>query len=790
MAITPTYPGVYIEEIPSGVRTITGVSTSVTAFVGYTQRGPTDKATQIFSMSDYERNFGDLDKDSEVSYAIRQFFQNGGGEAWIVRVAKNAKKASISLRNNVVAAGIEVLKAEAISEGNWGNNVRLTVDWDTDNPDSLFNLSVAEYVEQNGKFKVARTEKLINLTMNSQASNYAVDVVKAGSDLIRLTRTAAAATAVATEHGESYSGVLTDADFSNLNDNHRRIAVTINGDGPHEFDLFDVGGSIAGSDVAAKLSQLAQKIRLTVENIKPIQAFDALVCRKVTGEDQIFARSGEDGEKASVHFSNASVNNATDILKLGVENGGTEIDGAAAIMPFVNGTIGGDSLDLTTLPAAANVNVRIKAAGVADEGPHAVTLWTGAANRPATFDELRECIKTALAGMALPPTNNAIAVLNEASVAFYDDRLLVVAGGSNPDVNLEFTNATGTTVADDLGLSAAGNAQVNIARYALGVGSTSLAQSTKVPGSDGTPPGAGELIGEKAKKTGLYALEDADIFNILSIPGTMNLADTDAAQVAAKATKYCEDRRAFYILDIPHKSKSRDTVSEVKTWLNDNGSLRHKNAALYFPRPFIADALSNYRLRAVAPSGTMAGLYARIDGQRGVWKAPAGTEAVLSGVQKIEYLLTDEENGALNPLAINCLRKFDVYGNVCWGGRTLDGADQKASEWKYIPVRRMALFIEETLYRGTKWVVFEPNDEPLWAQIRLNVGAFMHRLFRQGAFQGSTPRQAYFVKCDSETTPQTDINLGIVNIIVGFAPLKPAEFVIIKIQQMAGQIET
>jgi phage tail sheath protein FI len=152
--------------------------------------------------------------------------------------------------------------------------------------------------------------------------------------------------------------------------------------------------------------------------------------------------------------------------------------------------------------------------------------------------------------------------------------------------------------------------------------------------------------------------------------------------------------------------------------------------------------------------------------------------------------LTDEENGQLNPLGINCLRAKVPVGPVVWGSRTLQGNDQLASEWKYIPVRRTALFIEESLYRGTQWVVFEPNDEPLWAQIRLNVGAFMHNLFRQGAFQGRTPRDAYFVKCDKETTTQNDINLGIVNIVVGFAPLKPAEFVIIKIQQIAGEIQT
>jgi hypothetical protein len=200
-------------------------------------------------------------------------------------------------------------------------------------------------------------------------------------------------------------------------------------------------------------------------------------------------------------------------------------------------------------------------------------------------------------------------------------------------------------------------------------------------------------------------------------------------------------------------------------------------------------AFHKKRKRSGLKLGEMAaGLYARIDSGGGVWKAPAGTEAWLAGVQALTYNLTDQENGVLDPLAINCLRQFPAYGLVCWGARTLDGADDLVSDWKYIPVRRLALFLEESIYRGTKWVVFEPNAESLWAQIRLNVGAFMLSLFRDSAFQGSSPQQAYFVKCDSETTTQNDINLGIVNILVGFAPLKPAEFVVIQIQQMAGQI--
>ena len=151
--------------------------------------------------------------------------------------------------------------------------------------------------------------------------------------------------------------------------------------------------------------------------------------------------------------------------------------------------------------------------------------------------------------------------------------------------------------------------------------------------------------------------------------------------------------------------------------------------------------------------------------------------------------LTDWENGLLNSVAINCLRTFPLAGPVVWGSRTLRGADQLADEWKYLPVRRTALFLEESLFRGTKWVVFQPNDESLWALIRLNVGSFMNDMFRKGAFQGTKPEDGYFVRCDQTTTTQNDIDRGVVNIVVGFAPLKPAEFVIIQLQQVVGQLQ-
>ena len=293
----------------------------------------------------------------------------------------------------------------------------------------------------------------------------------------------------------------------------------------------------------------------------------------------------------------------------------------------------------------------------------------------------------------------------------------------------------------------------------------------------------GAIVSDAELIDGIHALDLADLFNLLCIPPRDRETDIDAS-VRDEAAAYCLDRRAMFIADPPN---TWTNVPAAETGVNAFMT-RSRNAAAFFPRVRVADPLRENRLEEFVPCGMIAGIFARTDNTRGVWKAPAGTEAVMRGVRELTVKMTDLQNGILNPLGLNCLRSFPVYGPVVWGSRTLDGADVQASEWKYIPVRRLALFLEESLYRGTQWVVFEPNDEPLWSQIRLNIGAFMHNLFRQGAFQGASPREAYFVKCDRETTTQNDINLGIVNIVVGFAPLKPAEFVVIKIQQMAGQV--
>jgi uncharacterized protein len=285
---------------------------------------------------------------------------------------------------------------------------------------------------------------------------------------------------------------------------------------------------------------------------------------------------------------------------------------------------------------------------------------------------------------------------------------------------------------------------------------------------------------------GIHLLDRVDIFNLLCVPG-----ETDPSTVKTLQT-YCAGKRAFYIVDAPQLA----TIAGLRTSGpagTAGGSVigpDASNAAYYFPWVQAPDPLFGNRPALFPPCGFVAGVYAATDTSRGVWKAPAGIDAGLSGELGLQYTLTDLENGDLNIQAINCLRSFKVFGDIVWGARTLAGNDQTGSQWKYVPIRRLALFMESSLYDGTQWVVFEPNDERLWGQIRLNVGAFMQGLFLQGAFQGTTPQQAYFVKCDGENNPQASIDQGIVNILVGFAPLYPAEFVVIQIQQMAGQLQS
>ncbi len=309
-------------------------------------------------------------------------------------------------------------------------------------------------------------------------------------------------------------------------------------------------------------------------------------------------------------------------------------------------------------------------------------------------------------------------------------------------------------------------------------------------GSDGASLSAAHIIGSDQDKRGVYALEKADLFNLLCIPpyagnDVAGLDDVDS-EVWEAALALCERRRAMLIVDSPRTWKTRQ---QAAGGFEQFSLRRSANSAFYFPGIRQLNPLRGGDEEDFVPSGAIAGIIARTDAARGVWTAPAGTEATILGISDLNLSLTDADNGILNTLGINCLRRFPAAGIVVWGSRTMRGADALSDQWKYIPVRRTALFIEESLYRGLQWVVFEPDAEPLWAKIRATIGAFLHDLFQRGAFQGRDPEEAYFVRCGATTITQNDIDNGVVNIVVGFAPLKPAEFVDIPIRVFARKMD-
>ena len=447
------------------------------------------------------------------------------------------------------------------------------------------------------------------------------------------------------------------------------------------------------------------------------------------------------------------------------------------------GTIGA-AVDVTSAPTATtSFTVTITV------GAGAPAVYNASYVPPAgtSVRELRRALERAIRGAVDATGTRAPATVTGATVTAVTGatsaRLVVrlKRGADGYDPAALVSLGTSSTGLQGLGFDGAAGEFENVQEYELGA-VDAAAQVDGAAGADGVAPEAAELVGSASQKTGIYALKDVDLFNILCLPRAVELSDAaETTFVISRALELCAAERAFMIIDPP---TSDDTVEEILDWLEDNANYRDKNAAVYFPCVYVPDPENDYRPRAIGASGTIAGIYAYTDATRGVWKAPAGIDAKLKGVVKLGAKLTDDQNGVLNPVAINCLRTFAIHGQVVWGARTLDGSDAVGSEWKYIPIRRLTLMIEESLFRGTKWVVFEPNDEPLWAKVRQNVRAFMMDLYRQGAFQGSSPDKAFYVKCDGETTTALDRQRGIVNIEVGFAPLKPAEFVVITIQQI------
>ncbi len=744
-------PGVWIGNGSGDA--ITGVATSVAAFVGRTARGPLDTAHKVHGFSDFERSFGGLHPDSDLSSAVSHFFLNGGGACWVVRVAEDACAASVTLKTE---GGLPTLVTTAASEGAWGEALLLRVEPAADDPLNAFDLTVIEMGARNGRPAPLRVETHHGISMDDRATTYAPAAVNAASELIMLADAGLAGSLAATAAG---GRTLADADVAGLCAATRRLTIAVDGRPATEITLFE------GVNDLATVNALARRIE---ERINRIDGVAGVVGASDAGV--LSFASGTLGRRSALVLGDAAYENAAAVLGLGVANGGREIAGASEILPAASGVTGGRIEDFAAVPLAANdaievALVDIDAAG-AVAGPPIETLDLALTSVPASLAAARDRLQAGLSASPSP-------TFADARVAVVDGALHVLPSLAAPGCALVFSGAG----AEALRLASPGVRFVNVAAYQPGVGGTRAAQDAGSRGDDGTPPSAARYAGDPAARTGVHALEDADVFNILALPGVGDPA------ALAPALGLAEARRAMMLLDV-----DADTFEGARAWMDDpaRGALKSPNAVAYFPRVRLPDPLQDGQLRAFANSGVIAGLWARTDAERGVWKAPAGATAALRGVQALDCALSAQENRALNALGLNCLRAFPALGIVSWGARTLHGADARVSEWKYVPVRRLALFIEESLARGTRFAVFEPNDKPLWARLRLSVGAFMDGLFRQGAFQGASAREANFVKCDADTTTPADIDRGVVTIRAGFAPLKPAEFVVLTVGQAAG----
>lgn len=868
MPIAVTYPGVYVEELESGPQAITPVATNIAAFVGRAPFGPVDRPVTIFNYGDFTRYYGGLQFHYPLSYAVRDFFANGGSQAIIARLFEpdpNAGDGIASLKfppaplplpedwvlDANTAAGATTLAVSAPTGGSEGDpDVGQTLTLGGDPMQYL----VTGYTPANPSKKAAATVTIVPalkaafLKCTSLSFGYGPSptgwfyegssqgkiTLSGGSGLPELGQTIVFAgnptvftiiaepttqgtdpsslqvsvTVAPAPSGGSigYGGAAAISDpvplpmpsgweISGFTQGAAPSAgsiTLINGSGtPLVGDRFTIGGNlyvVTAPGFAPATSKGDAALTFASVSGDPLVAGDfCLCCAPQFTRPPPTNRTVKTGAKIGGNMINVQPGaGATGVVDIGdtftLSDGGATVyevryvDGSGNVyfLPEAETAISGTS-GITFFPP-----LTLMAASPGRWGNRLTAEADVKGITPATAKQFREYDLTA------------------------EDLF---------NLSLTLTDAKGRTIATERHLNLAVKTSGNASRYPnradlyLAANSNLARVDGQLPpippqnasaqgigGDDGIGLSATTYLGDQGAKTGIYLLEHADLFNLLCIPPDQRFLpgepeeDLDPAVVLAAAT-YCANRRAFYIVDPPTAWSEKAAQGDIPdispidlgiTGETKSGLEIARNAAVYFPRICAEDILMKSQPALFSPSGAVAGVYAATDVARGIWKAPAGTEAGMAGVQKFEIRLTDDEIGELNPLGINCLRSLPIIGPVVWGARTLRGADAFEDAYKYVPVRRLTLFIEESLYRGTQWAVFEPNDEALWSGLRLQVGSFLAGLARQGAFYN------YAVKCDSSTTTQDDIDRGIVNILVQIAPVKPAEFVVLQIQQIAG----
>jgi uncharacterized protein len=441
-----------------------------------------------------------------------------------------------------------------------------------------------------------------------------------------------------------------------------------------------------------------------------------------------------------------------------------------------NSTVPGTSVSGATPATSLPADRRKLTINVDNDGARAIEL-TGAAG---TISEVGAAIQAAVRALTPLRASTQAAAYNNFLVSTAGNIYTLTSGSSGKGSSVVVSNAPSENAATLLklgrtngGVETTGAAVLRPANGSYHVGDNTVGGSVQAvtAGDDGGTPQQADY------ENSFNLLNPVRDVNLIAVPGI------GTPVMVSFGANYCEQRTdCFFIGDM---SVTDDTKEEAQTFVT-TVTKKSSYAAVYFPWLKATDPTGvSADPIALPPSGYVAGMYAKIDAKRGVWKAPAGTEANIGGAVGLMKNIIDAEQDTLNPIGVDVIRSFPASGIVIWGARTL--ATQSDPEYRYVPVRRTAIYLEQSIYNGIQFAVFEPNDEDLWSSLRLNINAFMLLQFRNGAFQGRTPNDAFFVKCDNQTTTQADIDAGIVNILVGFAPLKPAEFVVLKLTQKSGQ---
>jgi phage tail sheath protein FI len=794
-----SYPGVYVVEEPSGARAIAGVPTSIAAFIGMAERGRMTVPIRIFNIADFEREYGPT-TNGELADQVRQFYLNGGGQAYVCRIADGALPAAVTLQSE---DGDDALVVTARDPGLEGNLIRVEVDYATAGPERTFNMTVyRSRLQPDGSRRREAVETFAGLSMDPVSGSFVETIVNGSSALVTVDVQEANTPAAG---GVSIAGLVlpaADADIDGalaaaVTAASRSIRISVANHPPITVALTLIA-DIAGADDPDNITDAWTNdinVMLTSNGIAATVAVaisaDETIANGGVGAGRLLEISSGDGP---VVVTPAGSLDATAALMLGAAAGGLEGDNFGDFRPAPTGLVARNGTSVNRFAAfrrfAAAQRGQLTGFALADDSPDSphgggVVIALGGAVAMVEAGGIR----------TLANARAALDVIAAAIDANSHDRWTARRQGNRlalvPRYGTESTGPAAvltTSGGVNIGAAnfpfAAGATPANVAAYTVGqpggVAGGGDFQTASVQGDDGNIPLPADYAAAFA------AIErDVDLFNIMVLPRAAGQSDAARQALWGPASAFCARERAFLLVD-PRSDWSTITLAEQGVDQIRTG-VETRNAAAYWPRLRIADGTPAGRI--ADPSGSIAGLMARIDGNRGVWKAPAGLEATIRGVAGVERRMTDPENGVINPKALNAVRVFPS-GVVAWGARTLVGFDGSGNiDDKYVPVRRTMLFIEESLYRGLHFAVFEPNDEPLWAQIRLAAGSFMNGLFRQGAFAGAKASDAYFVLCDATTTTPNDINLGIVNVIVGFAPLKPAEFVVITVKQIAGQAQ-